>query len=90
MKFDYNYYEEDKGVSLTQTEFEVLLKLKSMKRYKKQINLSLWPPAGYNTIQTIGSFNTMFINEGRDGKFEKVSNAFYNEMVSQFDSRYKK
>jgi hypothetical protein len=29
----------------------------------------------------------MFINEGRQGTFENVSEAFYDEMVEKFDSR---
>lgn len=29
----------------------------------------------------------MFINEGRDGKFDNISEAFYDEMVTKYDSR---
>jgi hypothetical protein len=29
----------------------------------------------------------MFINEGRDGKFEDITETFYNEMVNKYDSR---
>ncbi len=66
---------------------EILNKLKQLKRDKKYIALSLWPPPLSTTIQR--EDNRMYINEGRDGKFEGVSEAFYDEMVNKFDSRYK-
>jgi hypothetical protein len=66
---------------------EILNKLKQLKRDKKYIALSLWPPLLSTTIQK--EDNTMYINEGRDGKFEGVSEAFYDEAVSKYDSRYK-
>ena len=31
--------------------------------------------------------NRMYINEGRDGKWENISESFYDEMVSRYDSR---
>ena len=51
----------------------------------KYIALSLHPPIGSPMIEKEG--NRMFINEGRDGKFEGVSEAFYDKMVQEFDSR---
>jgi hypothetical protein len=66
---------------------EIELKLKELKRNKKYIALSLWPDIGMTTIQKEG--NRMFINEGRDGKWENISESFYDTMVSKFDSRTK-
>jgi hypothetical protein len=51
------------------------------------IELSLRPPIGSKIIEDEG--NRMYINEGRLGKFENVSEKFYDEMVVLFDSRYK-
>ena len=60
--------------------------LKQMKRQKKYVALSLWPSLGNTTISKC-SDNRMFINEGRDGKFDNISEAFYDEMVTKYDSR---
>ena len=57
-----------------------------MKRQKKYVALSLWPSLGNTTISK-RSDNRMFINEGRDGKFNNISEAFYDEMVTKYDSR---
>jgi hypothetical protein len=64
---------------------EIESTLRKMKREKKHTALSLHPPIGAKTIQSEG--NRMFINEGRGGKFEDVSEAFYDEMVKKYDSR---
>lgn len=64
---------------------EIESKLKQLKRNKKYIALSLHPPIGHSTIQR--EDNRMFINEGRDGKWDGISEQFYDEMVKQFDSR---
>jgi hypothetical protein len=64
---------------------EIESQLKKMKREKKYTALSLWPPTGATTIQPEG--NRMYINEGRDGKFENVSESFYDAMVKKYDSR---
>lgn len=56
-----------------------------MKRQKKYVALSLWPSLGNTTITS--NDNRMFINEGRDGKFEDITETFYNEMVNKYDSR---
>jgi hypothetical protein len=56
-----------------------------MKRQKKYVALSLWPSLGNTTITP--NDNRMFINEGRDGKFEDITEIFYNEMVNKYDSR---
>ena len=56
-----------------------------MKRQKKYVALSLWPSLGNTTITP--NDNRMFINEGRDGKFEDIAEAFYDEMVNKYDSR---
>ena len=64
---------------------EIESQLKKMKREKKYTALSLCPPTGATTIQPEG--NRMYINEGRDGKFENVSESFYDAMVKKYDSR---
>lgn len=64
---------------------EIESKLKKMKREKKYTALSLMPAIGATTIQPEG--NRMYINEGREGKYEEVSEAFYDEMVRKYDSR---
>jgi len=63
----------------------ILNTLKSLKRKKKYLTLQLYPAIGSTTIQREG--NRLFINHGRDGKFEDVSESFYDEMVVKFDSR---
>jgi hypothetical protein len=65
--------------------YEIELKLKSMKRNKKYIALSLYPEIGNNTITK--DSNRLFINEGRDGKWDNVSEEYYDNMVSKYDSR---
>lgn len=50
------------------------------------IALSLWPGID-KTIKAEG--NTLKINEGRSGTFYDVSEAFYDELVNIYDSRYK-
>ena len=66
-------------------EEKILNTLKKLKREKKYIALQLHPGIGYTTIEKEG--NILRINEGRDGKFEGVSESFYDEMVNRFDSR---
>ena len=51
------------------------------------VGLCLYPPIGETMIQKQG--NRMYVNEGRNGLFEYVSEKFYDEMVSKYDSRYK-
>jgi hypothetical protein len=68
-------------------EIEVALKLKQLEKRKAWIELSLWPPTGNTTIEK--QDNRMYINEGRDGKWEGISEAFYNNMVMIYDSRDK-
>jgi hypothetical protein len=72
----------NKTTMLTQ---EITQKLKSLKRNKKYIALSLHPAVGNSVISK--EDNRLFINEGRDGKWDGVSEAFYDEMVDKFDSR---
>ena len=64
---------------------EIKNKLKQMKNDGKYIALSLFPPVGQTVIHQDG--NRMYINEGRDGEFENVSESFYDKMVEKFDSR---
>jgi hypothetical protein len=66
-------------------ESQIEFALKKMKAEKKYIALSLQPPIGHSTIESEG--NRMFINEGRDGKFDGVSESFYDLMVEKYDSR---
>ena len=69
-------------------EMEVALKLKQLEKRKAWIELSLHPPLGNTTIEK--QDNRMFINEGRDGRWEGISEAFYDTMVSIYDSRDRK
>jgi hypothetical protein len=64
---------------------EIVKTLTGLKRNKKWIALSLHPAIGDSTISR--EDNRLFINEGRDGKWEGVSESFYDEMVAKFDSR---
>lgn len=70
---------------MNSTETQIQQILKKMKSEKKYIALSLNPAIG-NTIITAED-NRMFINEGRHGQFENVSEAFYDSMVLKYDSR---
>lgn len=76
MKGDYNY---------TEIELEARHALRNLKAQRRYIAMSLWPPSGHTTIQPEG--NTMYVNEGRDGKFFGVSEAFYDRMAALYDSR---
>ena len=60
-------------------------KLAELKRNKKYIALSLHPEMGSTTIQKEN--NRLFINEGRDGKWDGVSEEFYDNIVQKYDSR---
>jgi hypothetical protein len=73
---------------MNQVEEKILAQLKSLKSQKKYVALSLHPPVGSSIITAEG--NRMFINEGRQGKFENVSEAFYDAMVDKYDSRSNK
>ena len=66
----------------------IIDKLAKMKRNKKYVALSLHPPFGSTVIQRDN--NRLFINEGREGKFDGVSEELYDELVDKFDSRYRK
>lgn len=68
-----------------ETEIAILKQLNKMKRGGEYIALSLYPPLADTIIREEG--NRMFINEGRKGKFEDVSEKFYDLMVKRFDSR---
>lgn len=70
------------------SEQEISLTLQAMKSKGKWIALQLQPGFGVSSIKAEG--NRMFINDGRDGKWEDVSESFYDEMVNSFDSRYSK
>lgn len=65
----------------------IISTLSNMKRNKRYTALSLHPPFGSKVIQKEN--NRLFINEGRDGKFEEVSEELYDRLVDKFDSRYK-
>jgi hypothetical protein len=64
---------------------EIIKTLTSLKKNKQFIALSLHPAIGNSTISK--EDNRLFINEGRGGKWEGVSERFYDEMVAKFDSR---
>jgi len=67
------------------SEMEIALKLKEMKKKKRYIALQLHPPSGDTIIRKEN--NIMYINEGRDGKWEDVRESFFNNMVNVYDSR---
>ena len=64
---------------------EIIKTLTSLKKNKQYIALSLHPAIGNSTISK--EDNRFFINEGRGGTWEGVSESFYDEMVAKFDSR---
>lgn len=67
---------------------EIIAKLKGLKKDKKYIALSLHPAFGNTIIEAQG--NRLYINEGRDGQWEDVSEALYDDLVNKFDSRCQK
>lgn len=66
-------------------EKELQEKLIELRNEGKYIELSLFPPKMINVISKEG--NTAKINEGRYGKFDNISESFYDQMVDIFDSR---
>jgi hypothetical protein len=66
-------------------EEAIISVLKRLKKEKKYIALHLHPAVGHSIIEREG--NILRINDGREGKWEGVSESFYDEMVKQFDSR---
>jgi len=73
---------------MTQIETDIEITLKTMRRKKEYIVLSLWPAIGDTTIRREG--NRLYINEGRDGKWDNVDELFYDLMVERYDSRCRK
>jgi hypothetical protein len=71
--------------NLTIPETEVMLKLTAMKERNSYIALQLHPAIGSTIICEEG--NRLFINEGRDGKWNDISESFYDAIVEKFDSR---
>ena len=67
------------------THSQIEAKLKLMQQQRQVIHVQLWPPQGESTIQQYG--NRMYINEGQDGEWTGVSEAFYDSMVRKYDSR---
>ena len=63
-------------------------KLAELKAAGKWIALSLHPESGSTIVS--GPMNRLFINEGRDGKYEGVTEVLYDSMVDKYDSRYQK
>ena len=72
---------------MTQNEIEILLKLKELKKQGKRIYLQLWPGYGQSIIDTKGDTNRLFINDGRDGSWEGISEHTYDQLVIEWDSR---
>lgn len=64
---------------------EIERTLSEMEERGEYIALSLNPPKGNNIIEKEG--NRMFVNEGRKGQWDNVSESFYDEMVRKYDSR---
>ena len=61
-------------------------KLEDLRLQKKWIELQLWPGTMFKTI-VAGHHNVCRINEGRLGKFNNISEAFYDRMVEIYSSR---
>ncbi len=74
---------------MTQQEKEFERRLKGMRKQRKYIALQLHP-AIYLNIISQESINRAMINEGRDGKFDEISEPFYDEMVDKYDTRVNK
>jgi hypothetical protein len=75
---------------MTITEMEIVLKLRELVKQGKRIELKLYPGIGNTTIDSrfpAEPVNRLFINEGRDGKWEGVSEQTYDQLVSIYDSR---
>ena len=60
--------------------------LKALKRSGKRIELQLYPSLGNTTISKKRE-NRVFINDGRDGSYEFISESEYDELVRKYDSR---
>lgn len=65
----------------------IIDKLETMLKNDKYIALSLYPGIGEKTIKLQG--NRLFINDGKDGKFDNIDELLYDELVDIYDSRYK-
>jgi len=74
------------AMSFNQLEVDIMLKLQELKDDGKYIALSLHPAIGNSTISK--EDNRMFINEGRNGKWDGIREEFYDKVVDMFDSRY--
>ena len=74
-------------MAMTQSHFEILLKLKELRKQGKTIHLQLWPGYGHSIIDTKEDTNRLFINEGRDGIWEGISESVYDQLVTIWDSR---
>ena len=70
------------------SEQEIEKALRKLKRDGTWIALSLHPGIGESTLSK-DPVNRLFVNEGRDGIWGGVPEAFYDEMVKRYDSRYK-
>ena len=70
------------------SNLQIELKLKSLKRNKKYVALSLHPAVGDSTISRFN--NRLYINEGRDGMWTGIPEVFYDYLVNKYDSRCKK
>jgi hypothetical protein len=68
-----------------EVEAAIIHKLEQMKRDHRYTALSLWPPETSSIIEKQN--NTMLINEGREGRWSGVSEAFYDSVVMDYDSR---
>lgn len=60
---------------------------KVLEEFSGYVSLSLHPPFGERSPVNHAD-NECKINEGRDGRFFKISMEFYHSMVDKYDSRY--
>ena len=69
---------------MTEGEQKLKEKLEELSSNRKWIALQLWPSSsGLRTIVS-GPINQCRVNEGRDGKFDQISESFYDKMVEEY------
>lgn len=69
----------------TDNEIKLEITLQDLQEQNKWIELQLHPEPSSSIID--GNNNKCLINEGRLGKFDGISERFYDKMVILYDSR---
>jgi len=82
-----NFTNQLKIIKMNASEKEFKNSLKKLKKEGvKYIALSLHPAIGLTIIER-SAINRAFINEGRLGNFDNISESFYDSMVEKYDRR---